>query len=85
MTITLIILAAAFWYVSALLLATEFGNIELDPSFAVVFLALFPVLNTVLWVILRSKRAKKEGKKFITFSWLANFSEVFKRMRTYYE
>ena len=85
MTTTLLIFLTLFWYGSALLLASEFGEMDMGPSFALVLVALVPVLNTALWVILRSKRTKKEGKKFITFSWIGSFSEIFKRIRTYYE
>ena len=85
METTLLIFLTLFWYGSALLLASEFGEMDMDPSFALGLVALVPILNTALWAILRSKRTKKEGKKFITFSWIGSFSELFKRIRTYYE
>ena len=85
MTTTLIFLIEIFWFVSAMLLAIEFGELELSPNFALICLTMLPVFNTVLWAILRSKRIKKEGKKFITFSWVGSFSEIFKKIRTYYE
>ena len=85
MTTAILIFLTLFWYGSGLLLAAEFGEMEMDPSFVLVLVALIPGLNTALWAIIRSKRTKKEGKKFITFSWLGSFSELFKRIRTYYE
>ena len=83
MTTTLLIFITLFWYGSAILLAAEFGQMELDLSLVLVLVMVFPVLNTVLWAILRSKRVKKEGKKFITFSWIGSLSELFNRIRSY--
>ena len=80
MNIFLIVVVTAIWYYSALALAGKFGTLGMDFTLALAVLVLLPVVNTILLLHLSKKQAKKEGKKFINFDWVGNFSDIFKKI-----
>ena len=85
MNVFLIVFVTAIWLYSTLSLAGKFGVLGMDFSLALIVLVLLPVVNTILLVYLRKKQAKKEGKKFINFDWVGNFSEIFKEIKKQYD